>query len=250
MATAIKTTTITYQGKEIRTVTAKSGTKLYKLKDVCKAIGIKHITPIRKRTSPADLAMLPIKLDNNSTQKTFFTTLAGVKQAFEKSITEGSAAFVAWLEKQEQPTIQITEAPAVPTAPQSYKDALLSLIHQEELKEQLNSEIVEKQQQLESQSHLVAFANKILASETAISIGDFAMIVSKRGRSIGQKRMFALLRGEGILKPDNTPYQKYMPYFEVIPVFNSNGTEVIYKTLVTPKGQVYLVNRLFVGQAV
>lgn len=96
---------------------------------------------------------------------------------------------------------------------------------------------------------LVDFANKILSSDSSISMNDMAKLVAKNGIKIGRNRLFRLLRGKGILDNRNVPYQRYIevqPWFETTEfTYYANGkNNISITTKVTPKGQIGIVKML------
>lgn len=105
------------------------------------------------------------------------------------------------------------------------------------------------EQKVESDKPKVEFADKISQANNAISVSDFAKLLSKQGFNIGQNKLFAWLRDNKYLLDSNLPYQKYMErgYFEVIEqaYATQKGCGMVsLKTLITGKGQIYLTNKL------
>jgi anti-repressor protein len=79
----------------------------------------------------------------------------------------------------------------------------------------------------------------LMASGDAISIGKLAQTLGT-----GQNRLFAFLRGQGVLKDDNLPYQLHIDAgrFRVIEQTwgPTDSPHISHKTLVTAKGQDYI----------
>lgn len=109
------------------------------------------------------------------------------------------------------------------------------------------------QKKIEQDRPKVEFATAIESSEGAISIGNYAKMLSKEnGIKIGQNRLFAWLRKEGYLikggKRKNFPLQKYVDrgYFEVETkeISTEQGVQEVHITLITGKGQVALANKI------
>lgn len=72
------------------------------------------------------------------------------------------------------------------------------------------STITQLNHKIEQDKPLVDFANHIQVSEDCISMNDMAKLATKNGIKIGRNKLFAFLRNEKVLKPDNIPYQRYM----------------------------------------
>ncbi|MGL6107641.1 phage regulatory protein/antirepressor Ant [Romboutsia sp.] len=88
------------------------------------------------------------------------------------------------------------------------------------------------QQQIEVNEPLVIFARAVMKSSDTTYINTFAKLLNSKdlkinGKEIGQKKLFAFLRDNGILMKNNQPYQIYVDrkYFK-------------YNKVETPKGFV------------
>ncbi len=124
--------------------------------------------------------------------------------------------------------------------PSNYKEALLALIKKEEEKEAL-------QIQLESQKDKVEFADQLLDTTNAI---DFKTAAKAMNLNFGRNTLFGKCKELGILDRSNQPYQKYVDsgYFVVLESFFNHpktGDKILTtKTLITAKGQQFLIKRL------
>lgn len=115
----------------------------------------------------------------------------------------------------------------------------------------------EKQQlseQIKIQEPKVEFADAITASEDTVSIGTLAKLVTQAGFKIGRNSLFAGLRDTGYLisfgEDYNMPAQKgiNLGLFEVHT--SVYGDHISRKTVVTPKGQQYFINKLLTPEDV
>lgn len=106
---------------------------------------------------------------------------------------------------------------------------------------------------LEEAKPKIVFADAVSASKTSILIGDLAKILRQNGVEIGQKRLFDWLRKNGYLMKNGTsknlPTQRSMEHglFEVkehVVVTPSGENKITRTTKVTPKGQIYFINKL------
>ena len=106
---------------------------------------------------------------------------------------------------------------------------------------------------LEEAKPKIVFADAVSASKTSILIGDLAKILRQNGVEIGQKRLFEWLRKNGYLMKNGTsknlPTQRSMEHglFEVkehVVVTPSGENKITRTTKVTPKGQIYFINKL------
>jgi len=129
------------------------------------------------------------------------------------------------------------------TLPTNFKEALLQLVEQVEINEQLQLTITE-------QAPLVQLATAITSSPKSIRIGDYVKVISSQtGFIIGRNNFYEWLRFERILKKDNMPFQDFIDngWFEVRESTyehkNTNGPQVCFTTLITGKGQVSVLSR-------
>ena len=114
--------------------------------------------------------------------------------------------------------------------------------------EERDKKIAEQSSLIEEQKPLVTFALNVTDSEHSMDIGEFAKIVNKKDWNLGRNKLFRWLRDKKIFMDNNVPYQKYIDsgYFTCIEVNKSSeyGNKNFSKSLITPKGQVWLTNKL------
>ena len=111
------------------------------------------------------------------------------------------------------------------------------------------STITQLNHKIEQDKPLVDFANHIQVSEDCISMNDMAKLATKNGIKIGRNKLFAFLRNEKVLKPDNIPYQRYMelqPWFQIkeSTYDTATSTHITLTTVVTSQGQRGIINML------
>ena len=124
------------------------------------------------------------------------------------------------------------------------------IITTEKLK-QREARIAALSAQIEEDQPYTRFGKSISASDAAILLGDFAKVAANSGIPIGRNRLFKWLRDNKYLMPDNKPYQRYVDQgvFAVKEnkVFTGFEETIRTTTLVTGKGQKYLMERLEAG---
>lgn len=131
---------------------------------------------------------------------------------------------------------------AMLTSPEAVIKILTALKNEQEKSRSLQGKI-------EQQKPLVMFAETCMSSKDCIKVGELAKIVSKHGIIIGQNRLWNRLREWGHIIPGTTePYQRYIDngYYEVVQMGKelASGARIFKVMRVTPKGQVYIINRL------
>ena len=145
--------------------------------------------------------------------------------------------FKRWITKEVIPSIRKTGGYFA--TPKTYVEALRALADAEEEKERLALENEEMKPKAE-------FYYTVTESSTTFEVGVVAKILNF---GIGRNKLFKFLRNEGILNPDNIPYQQYVDagYFKVVEMQYGtlNGDTLVgKKTVVYQKGIDYIRKRL------
>lgn len=98
------------------------------------------------------------------------------------------------------------------------------------------------------QKPLVAFAEHVTLSENSIDIGAMAKIARKNNIDIGRNSLFKWMRKHRMLMRGNIPYQRYINQglFTVVETRGrqTDKSKVFAKTMITGKGQIWLINKL------
>ncbi len=147
------------------------------------------------------------------------------------------------------------EVPALP----SYAEALRQLADKVEENERLQIEaraqqqtIQAQQDKIEADAPKVLFSDAVATSKRSCLIAELAKILCQNGVHTGQNRLFAWLRDRGYLGKKgeyyNQPTQMAMDMelFEIKKrtINNPDGSIIVSSTTkVTPKGQIYFVNK-------
>lgn len=171
-----------------------------------------------------------------------FINESGVYSLIFGSRLESAKKFKHWVTSEVLPQIRKTGSYSVP---QTYSEALRALADEAEAREKAEKEkqlLIAKNEELKPKAE---FFDAVTDSKTAISIGAVAKVLDA---GIGQNKLFAFLRDRNILRPDNTPYQRYIDqgYFRVVEQkYQVNGeTRISIKTLVFQKGIDYIRKQL------
>lgn len=194
---------------------------------------------IRKEVeSLSELAELIFQLGtyhdkNNQCRPCYNMTEDGVMQLALKYDAKTRFTVIQKLKENQQPQFKV---------PQTFKEALLLAVEQQEKIELLEAKI-------EEEKPLVTFANTVLKSKDNILIRELAKIACDEGIKIGEKRLYTFLREQNMIFSNSTePYQKYVDngYFKVkeSSVDTPYGIKLTRTCLVTPKGQVKIIEKL------
>lgn len=132
---------------------------------------------------------------------------------------------------------QIEKSATATKLPQNYVEALEALLTSEKEKIALTETIKHKDEVIMSVADLNIKAGNV-------SISDFAKNLAIEG--LGQNNLFAWLKGRGFLMMNTEPYQQYVErgYFVRKPYEKRVNGEVKYRTMLTPKGTVWLAKIL------
>lgn len=139
--------------------------------------------------------------------------------------------------------------------PKSFREALLLAAEQQEVIENQQKQIEEKNAKIEADKPKVLFSEAVEASKKSILIRELAKIITQNGYQIGEKQLYERLRKAGYLcsvgESRNQPSQAYMNMglFEIRKrvIIDCGETKVYNTTMVTGKGQTYFVNK-FLGK--
>ena len=101
---------------------------------------------------------------------------------------------------------------------------------------------------IEEDKPLVEFAEQVSLAADAIDIGTFSKLIKDEDIKLGRNQLFEWLRDNKYLMKNNIPYQQYIDngYFKVIEQIYKTpyGNKINVKTLITPIGQIKLIEKL------
>lgn len=135
--------------------------------------------------------------------------------------------------------VKTREAEIAPTrslAPRDFPTALRALADEYEAHERTRAALAEAQPLAEAYEDL-------MSKDGTFDWAATAQIFTKVTKGLGRNKFLELLRDLGILKDNNTPYQRYMKHFQV--VGDSGGPNAVPTTTVRPKGLDWLRIRLY-----
>lgn len=222
---------------EVR-VAYKENEPLFCLSDICKILEL---------TTPSKVAdYIKREFELYELNSYSFDTGFGVKEftmidepqlyfVLNNSRSVKAKPFRMWVNKEVLPSIRKNGSYDL-KIPKTYAEALL-----EAGKLALENERLQALQ-IENKPKIEAF-EALMSSEDLIDFLEFSKIIK-----IGRNTLFSKLREHGVLMRDNMPYQYYIDrgYFKCIEnAFTQNNIKRIYtKTMITAKGQDYLVRKL------
>lgn len=139
--------------------------------------------------------------------------------------------------------------------PKSFREALLLAAEQQEVIENQQKQIEEKNAKIESDKPKVLFSEAVSASNKSILVRELAKLITQNGYQIGEKQLYERLRKAGYLcssgESYNQPTQTYMNmglfHLKKTSVICDGESKVYTVTKVAPKGQIYFINK-FLGE--
>lgn len=223
---------------------------LFCLSDVCKALGL-NASHVRERLEDGVVSTDTITDNLGRTQVANFVNEDGLYDVILDSRKPEAKVFRKWVTSEVLPTIRKTGQYGSYEVPKTFAEALLLAAKNQQKIEEQQRMIAEKQMQIEKDAPKVLFTDAVIGSKSSVLIGELAKMLSVNGYTIGQNRLFALLREQGYLGKSgeyyNIPNQAYIEQglFELKKTTHSeNGTmKTSTTTKVTGKGQVYFINK-------
>ena len=214
-------------------------------KDICDILEIKNTTQAIQRLDEDERTMFNIGRQGI----TNFVNEYGLYNLILASRKQEAKDFKRWITHEVIPSIRkhgtyMTES--------HIEEIILNPDTVIKLAQELKAEREEKKklaEKIEFDKPKVTFANSVVASQSSILIRELAKLLKQNHIDIGQNRLYEYLRENGyIIKGSTEPTQKAMnlELFEVeeSTYYVRNLPKVSFTTRVTPKGQIYFINKL------
>jgi len=219
-------------------------------RDVAAALGYNDTSDALKRhVDPKDKCLL--KAGGSPTFKVsnygaYFINESGLYALVFSSKLPDAKNFRRWVTSEVLPSIRKHGGYIAGQECMSNEELLARAVLLADSKMKEQRQIIARQAaKIEEDRPKVAFAEAVAESSECISIGDFAKIIAGSFNiNLGRNQMFAWLKAEKILQPNNLPYQQYLSqnYFRVAEQVG-NG-RLYWQTLITGAGQLFLYKKL------
>jgi phage antirepressor YoqD-like protein len=165
----------------------------------------------------------------------------GLYYFLARSDKEAAIPFQKWIAGEVLPSIRKTGGYGIQT-PKTLLEALRLCVDLEEKRAALADAVDAQGQLIATLEPKAAFAVQIANTDDTLLIGEFGKVLGA-----GEIALFRFLRREGILLPNNIPYQTYIDrgYFKVVESFweDRGKTRITRTTRVTGKGQVFIAKK-------
>ena len=219
-------------------VAMQEGEPFFCAYDVCRILDIKNPYSTLASMFKEGLHTMEV-LTNGGKQRASFLNEAQLYEVIFKSRRPEAKQFKKWVFEEVLPSIRktggysITQSPKIPQDIEEVLEMALELARE---RKRLLAQVAEDAPKVECY-------NALMDSKDCLDFGHFAKNIG-----LGRNTLLKKLRENGVLMWDNIPYAEFMNrgYFRVVEGTYSNGgySKIYQKTLITPKGQVYLQKRL------
>lgn len=228
----------------VRTVEV-NGEPYFVATDICNALNLSNTTVALDRLDADEKSKLNLGLSGGATN---CVNECGLYTLIMASRKPTAKEFKRWVTHEVLPSIRKHGAYMTE---QTIEKALTSPDFLIELATKLKEE-QEKRKQLEvkvaQDKPLVDFATQVSKSSDLIDIAQMAKLAQDENINIGRNKLFEWLREKKILMNNNNPYQRFVDqgFFQLKEVTKNTpyGDKIFLKTLVTGKGQIYIIQKL------
>lgn len=236
---------------EVR-VAGTSENPMFCLTDICRVLDL-QVTPTKNRLKQDGVSLIKVIDSLGREQEATFINEQNLYKVIMRSDKPQAEPFQDWVCGEVLPSIRKTGSYSVqPKTPQTYLEALKSLVAAEEEKERLQLEVKKRDEQIAEDAPRVLFSKAVETAKRSCLVAELAKILQQNGVNIGQNRLFAWMRSNGYLCSKgqyyNQPTQKAMELglFELkqTAINKPDGSVLVSTTTkVTGNGQVYFVNK-------
>lgn len=227
---------------KIRAMRGEDGEPMFVAKDVCAALSI---APTAASRLDEDEKGLRLTQTPGGEQNVLLVTEPGFYKLVMRSRKPEAKAFQRWVTHEVLPAIR--------------RDGGYMVARDETPEQTMARAVLLAQQTIDRQKSRIAelepkalFADAVAASDGTCLVGELAKMMRQNGLSVGQNRLFAMLREDGYLgnvgNNRNVPTQRAMDLglfrIKETAVTHSDGHVTINRTpKVTGKGQIYFIKR-------
>lgn len=214
------------------------------LVDVCRILGIGNPTDVKNRLMKNGVDTIEGIDSLGRKQNTNFINEPNLYKVVFQSRKPEAEQFANWVTSEVLPSIRKHGLYAKEEL-LSDPDLMISILMDLKKEREEKKRLLEK---VEEDKPKVQFAETVTKSKDNILMRDMAKLLCDEGFNVGEKRLYKYLRNNNILMQDNMPYQSYVDrkYFFVKEnlVDTIYGVKLTKTTLVTPKGQMWIVSKI------
>lgn len=236
----------------VRAVTLE-GEPWFVAADVCRALGIGNSSDAVKRLDDDEHALVSIEGLSRGNDKANIVNEPGLYGLVLASRKPEAKAFKRWITHEVIPSIRKTGG-YIAGQETMDDDQLLAnalLVAQRKIAER-SKQLEAANAKIQADAPKVLFAETVQKAEGDILVRQLAKLMVQRGYDTGEKRLYDLLRRDGFVikanaKNQNAPTQRSvdMGLMRSIErtVSSAEKTFISSTTVITPKGQIYFLNK-------
>lgn len=236
----------------VRAVTLE-GEPWFVAADVCRALGLGNSTNACARLDDDEHALISIKGLSRGNDEANAVNEPGLYTLVLSSRKPEAKAFKRWIAHEVIPSIRKTGG-YIAGQETMDDDQLLAnalMVAQRKIAER-NKQLEAANAKIQADAPKVLFAETVEKAEGDILVRQLAKLMVQRGYDTGEKRLYDLLRRDGFVikanaKDQNAPTQRSvdMGLMRSIErtVSSADKTFISSTTLITPKGQIYFLNK-------
>lgn len=238
---------------KIRTATDKNGEALFCLGDICKCLNLSNPTIVAKRLEGKELPKLNL---GGRSGETLFVTESGLYATILQSRKADAKRFRVWVTSEVLPSIRKngmyisdTKADEILGNPDYFIKLLQAYRDQKKEIDELKYKVDEDEPYTQLGKSVVQYGDDVYMAQVA-------NVLRQNGVNVGAKRLFEMLRNNKLIcksGKENRPTQRAMEMglFRVVEheIDTNFGKRVYRTTMVTPKGQQYIVNKYMTTKA-
>lgn len=236
----------------VRAVTLE-GEPWFVAADVCRALGLGNSSQAIAKLDDDEKSGVIISDPHGREQVTRFISESGLYALVLSSRKPEAKAFKRWITHEVIPAIRKTGG-YIAGQETMDDDQLLAnalMVAQRKIAER-NKQLEEANEKIKADASKVLFAETVQKAEGDILVRQLARLMNQRGYDVGERRLYEILRRDGWVikanaKDQNAPTQKSvdMGLMRVIErtIGSAEKTFLSTTTVITPKGQLYFLNK-------
>lgn len=236
---------------QVRAVRSEGGEPMFVASDVAKILGYRMASDMTRRLEEDEKGTRSVRTPGGEQQMAVITE-PGLYSAILGSRVPEARAFKRWVTHEVLPALRRDGGYMVARDETPEQTMARAVLLAQQTIDRQRSRIAGLEAENEEMRPKALFADAVAASDGTCLIGEFAKMLRQNGVSIGQNRLFAMLREDGYLgkvgQNRNVPTQRSMELglfrIKETAITHSDGHVTINRTpKLTGKGQRYFLER-------
>lgn len=236
---------------QVRAVCSEGGEPMFVASDVAKILGYRMASDMTRRLEEDEKGTRSVRTPGGEQQMAVITE-PGLYSAILGSRVPEARAFKRWVTHEVLPALRHDGGYMVARDETPEQTMARAVLLAQQTIDRQRSRIAGLEAENEEMRPKALFADAVAASDGTCLIGEFAKMLRQNGVSIGQNRLFAMLREDGYLgkvgQNRNVPTQRSMELglfrIKETAITHSDGHVTINRTpKLTGKGQRYFLER-------